>query len=66
MVHGDPVHLSRLAHAQAGASLLLLEARREAAMSEADIPDAVVVEVTAEGLTVTYLRDGVPIGGEGL
>jgi len=62
----DPVHLSRLAQAEAAGALLLLQARRDAAASEAELPDAVCVEVSDDGLAITYLRHGVPIAGEGL
>jgi len=62
----DALHLARLAHAQASAEALLANARREAIAAHTDVPDACAVEVTDDGLSVTYMRGGVPIGGEGV
>lgn len=60
----EPLHAARLANAEGALCALL----REAATGEHpnDQPDGLTVELDGDGLTITYTRAGLPVGGEGL
>lgn len=64
MLHTDPLHAARLANLEGALCALLREAT--AGEHPNDVPDSITVELKDGAIDITYLRGGVPVGGEGL
>jgi hypothetical protein len=62
-VFADPVYLARMALAEGALCSLLRAAQADDA---SDAPDTIEVRLGPEGLEVTYLAHGIPVGGHGL